>query len=223
MRSINYRWSKNCLSVFEKKEVRGDATAVDIELFWKGKKKIKGVGIGNVHIKANQRGKGLGTELMRRFINSPRIKNKNILSLFTLKRGLAHRMYLRLGFVDLYSWDSAIKILDFEKLFQKNIRRSLKNALGEGLLEKKEYNKPYMLEFQVNPYKPLWVSGKGKDISFRKTKASTIIKTDIATMAKIWSGQINIHEAEQIGLLSIAGTRGNFNRMAQMLFPGIKI
>jgi ribosomal protein S18 acetylase RimI-like enzyme len=90
---------------------------------------LKTAGIAGVCTDSDYRRKGIVTNLMKRALESARQKGVSNASLFTGLDFPAIRIYRRLGFVDIVTWRTYIKYVDYPAVFAKWLRvlnRSLK-------------------------------------------------------------------------------------------------
>jgi len=93
--------------------------------------RLKSAGIGGVCTDSDYRRRGIVTTLMKQALENVRRRGVTNASLFTGLDFPAIRIYRKLGFVEILTWRTYIKYLDYPQIFAKWLRflnRSLKDS-----------------------------------------------------------------------------------------------
>jgi ribosomal protein S18 acetylase RimI-like enzyme len=92
---------------------------------------IKTAGISGVCTDSDYRCRGIVSNLMKTALQKGKERGLSNASLYTSLDNPAHRIYERLGFVDVMTWRTYIKYIDYPAVFQRWVRqinRSLKDS-----------------------------------------------------------------------------------------------
>jgi len=167
---------------------------------------LKTAGIGGVCTDSDYRKKGIVTNLMKLALGHAQQNGASNASLYTGLDIPAHRVYQRLGFVDIMTWRTYIKYIDYPFVFDRWLRhlnRSLKDSkLAAKKLEGWEKSVVVQLEeagalsFRVRRkrFQKLKKPPKRVDIEFY---------TDAQTYTKIMRGVLRWEDAVKAGKLAV--------------------
>ena len=168
---------------------------------------LKNAGISGVCTDSDYRCKGMVSNLMKRALEKGRQNGLSNASLYTGLNIPAHRIYERLGFVDVMTWRTYMKYLDYPYLFGVWVRylnRSLKDSkVAARKLEDWEKSVAIQLKgvgtlsfrFRKNRFERLAKPPKRVDIQF---------STDLETYVKIRRNVIQWEDAVTSGKLKVA-------------------
>ncbi len=171
---------------------------------------IKTAGISGVCTDSDYRCRGIVSNLMRIALEQSKARGLSNASLYTGLDIPAHRIYERLGFVDILTWRTFIKYLDFPAVFARWLRqlnRSLKGSkIAMRKLEGWDRSVAVRLEdvgtlsfrFRKNHFQRLTKPPRLVDIEF---------STDLETYMKLRRGVVQWEDAVKTGKLKVI--RGN--------------
>jgi len=167
---------------------------------------IKTAGIAGVCTDSDYRKKGIVSNLLKLVLDHAQQEGYSNTSLFTGLDLSAHRIYRRLGFVDILTWRTYLKYLDYPTVFGQWLRyqnRSLKDSkMAAKKLE--GWKKSVAVElrevgtlsfrFSKNRFQRLKKPPKKADIEF---------STDLETYVKILRAVVQWEDAVKTGKLTL--------------------
>lgn len=182
---------------------------------------VKSAGISGVCTDSDYRHKGIVSNLMRIALEQGKAGGLSNASLYTGLDIPAHKIYERLGFVDISTWRTFIKYLDFPAVFARWVRqlnRSLKSSkIAMRKLEGWERSVAIRLKdvgvlsfrFKKNHFQRLTKPSKLVDIDF---------STDLETYMKVRRGVVQWEDAVKTGKLKvIRGDTGDIAMLKRIL------
>jgi len=182
---------------------------------------IKTAGISGVCTDSDYRHKGIVSNLMRIALEQSKARGLSNASLYTGLDIPAHRIYERLGFVDILTWRMFIKYLDFPAVFARWVRqlnRSLKDSkIAKRKLQGWERSVVIRLKdvgvlsfrFKKNHFQRLTKPPKLADIEFF---------TDLETYMRVRRGVVQWEDAVKTGKLKVArGDAGDIGVLKRIL------
>lgn len=151
----------------------------------------KTCGIADVCTDSDYRNKGIASNLMKLALEYAKNSGASNASLFTGLDIPAHRIYQRLGFVDIMTFSSYFKCLDYPSIFAKWIRqlnRSLKSSkIAARKLE--GWEKSVIIQLpEIGTMAFRFKNGRFQRLSKAPQKADIEFSTDLQTYAKIMQG-----------------------------------
>lgn len=170
---------------------------------------LKSAGIGGVCTDSDYRCKGIVTNLMKLALDHARLEGFSNSSLFTGLDFPAHRIYERFGFVDLVTYQTYVKYIDYPATFAKWLHNSNRSIKASKIAAKRlrgweksvtiHLRDVGTLAFRVkkNRFLKLTKPLKQADIEFT---------TDLSTYTEIMRGNVTWEDAVKAGKL--AGKRG---------------
>ncbi len=170
---------------------------------------LQTAGVSGVCTDSDYRCRGIISNLMRLALDKSRQQGLSNASLYTGLDNSAHRIYERLGFVDVLTWRTYIKYADYPFFFARWLRelnRNLRDSkVAVNRLEGWERSVKIALSdvgtlafrFRKNHFRRLSKPPRRADIE---------LSTDLETYAKIRRGVVQWEEAVKDGKLSL--TRG---------------
>jgi len=159
---------------------------------------LKTAGIGGVCTDSDHRKKGIVTNLMKLALDHGQQNGASNASLYTGLDIPAHRLYKRLGFVDIMTWRTYMRYIDYSFVFAqwlRHLNRSLKDSkLAAKKLEGWEKSVVVQLtevgtlsfRFKRKRFQKLKKPPKRADIEF---------STDVQTYARIMQGVVQWEDA----------------------------
>jgi len=182
---------------------------------------LKTAGVSGVCTDSDYRRKGILSNLMKTALEKNRQKGLSNASLYTGLDFPAHRIYERLGFVDVLTWRTYVKYLDYPYLFSvwlRYLNRSLKDSkVAARKLEGWEKSVAIRLtdvgtlsfRFRKNRFKRLAKPPKRVDIEF---------STNLETYVKIRRNVLKWEDAVKDGKLAVAkGTPSDIEMFKRIL------
>jgi len=165
---------------------------------------LKTAGIGGVCTDSDYRKKGIVTNLMKLALDHGQQKGASNASLYTGLDIPAHKLYQRLGFVDIMTWRNYIKYIDYPSVFAnwlRHLNRSLKDSkIAARKLEGWEKS----VVVQLSEVGMLSFRVKGKRFQRLKKPPRRVdveFSTDTQTYTKIVQGVVRWEEAVEAGKL----------------------
>jgi len=167
---------------------------------------LKTAGIAAVCTDSDYRKKGVVTNLLKLILECAEQNGVSNASLFTGLDFPAHRIYQRLGFVDILTWRSYIKYIDYRSVFARWVRdlnRSLKGSkIAARKLEGWEKSVAIQLQevgtlsfrFRRKRFQKLRKPLKRVDIEF---------STDLQTYEKVMRGVVSWEDAVKTKKLTV--------------------
>jgi len=167
---------------------------------------LKTAGIGGVCTNSDYRKKGIVTSLLKLALDHGKQNGVSNASLFTGLNISAHRIYQRLGFVDIMTWRTYTKYIDYSFIFTRwlrHINRSLKEqrmaARGlEGwqktIVAHLKRAGTFSFKYRRRHFQRLEKPPKRVDIEF---------STDLQTYSQIMHGVVQWEDAIKTGKLTV--------------------
>jgi len=182
---------------------------------------IKTAGISGVCTDSDYRHKGIVSNLMILALEQSKARGLSNASLYTGLDIPAHRIYERLGFVDIFTWRTFIKYLDFPAVFARWLRQLNRSLKGSKIAMRKlegwdksvaiRLKEVGMLSFKFwkNHFQRLSKPPKLADIEF---------STDLETYMRVRRGVLQWEDAVKTGkLLVIRGDAGDIEMLKRIL------
>lgn len=167
---------------------------------------VKTGGIAGVCTDSDYRRRGIVTNLMRLGVDFAKSRGASTCSLYTDLDIPAHRIYSRLGFVDVMTWRSYTRYLDYPYIFSRWIRmlnRLLKDS-KVAVRRLRGWERCVVIRFREVG----WLGfrfRKGRFQRLRRPPKSPdiVFSTDIQTYVKIRRGVLEWDEAVEAGRLEV--------------------
>jgi len=182
---------------------------------------LKTAGIAGVCTDSDYRKKGIVSNLLKLALDWARQEGYSNTSLFTGLDLSAHRIYQRFGFVDVQTWRTYVKYLDYPTVFGKWLRllnRLLKDSkMAARKLEGWQRSVAIQLKkvgtlsfrFSKNHFQRLGKPPKQADIEF---------STDLETYVKILRGVVRWEDAVKAGKLMVKRGESGDIEMLKRIF-----
>lgn len=167
---------------------------------------IKTAGISGVCTDSDYRCRGIVSNLMRIALEQSKARGLSNASLYTGLDIPAHRIYERLGFVDILTWRTFIRYLDFPAVFARWVRELNRSLKGSKIAMRKlaGWQKSVIIRlkdvgvlsfrFRENHFQRLAKPPKLVDIEF---------STDLETYVKVRRGVVQWGDAVEAGSLKV--------------------
>jgi ribosomal protein S18 acetylase RimI-like enzyme len=178
---------------------------------------IKTAGFSGVCTDSDYRHKGIVSNLMRIALEQSKARGLSNTSLYTGLDIPAHRIYERLGFVDISTWRTFIKYLDFPAVFARWVRQLNRSLKGSKIAMRKleGWDKSVVIRlkdvdvlsfrFRKNRFQRLAKPPKLVDIEF---------STDLETYMRVRRGVLLWEDAVKAGKLKV--TQGDAGDTAML-------
>ncbi len=167
---------------------------------------LKSAGIGGVCTDSDYRKKGVVTNLMNLALTHAQNEGFSNASLFTELTIPAHRIYLRLGFVDILAWRNYTKFIDYPYVFSRWIRyinRSLK-ASKVAARKLEGWRKSVVIQFkEVGPLSFRFSRGRFQRLKKAPKRADIEFSTDLQTHTGVMRGLVQWDDAVKAGKLVV--------------------
>lgn len=167
---------------------------------------LKTGGIAGVCTDSDYRRKGIMTNLMKHALNYTRQSGVSNSALFTDLDIPAHRIYSRLGFVDITTEKSFLKYLDYSFIFKRWIRRR-NRLLKHAKIAKRKlqgWEKSVVIELKdVGPLCFRFKHGRFQALKKPPKTPDIIFSTNVPTYTRFSAGAIEWEEAVKTGKLVI--------------------
>jgi len=167
---------------------------------------LKTAGIGGVCTDSDYRKKGIVTNLMRLALDQGQQNGASNASLYTDLDIPAHRLYQRLGFVDIMTWRTYTKIIDYTFIFAQWLRQLNRLLKDHRLAARKLEGWEKSVAVQLKEVGTL--SFKFREKSFQRLKkppkrADVEFSTDLQTYTKIMRRVASWEDALREGKLIV--------------------
>jgi hypothetical protein len=168
---------------------------------------LKTAGIAGVCTDSDYRRKGFMTNLMKRALESARQKGVSNASLFTGLDFPAVRIYRRLGFIDIVTWRTFIKYVDYPTVFARWLRilnRSIKYS--KTMARKLDgWEKSVVLRLkEVGALSFRFRKGRFQRLKELPRHPDIDLHSDMETYARIMHGAVQWDEAIKEGRLTVS-------------------
>lgn len=167
---------------------------------------LKTAGVSGVCTDSDYRCRGIVSNLMKLALDRSRQHGFSNASLYTGLDFSAHRIYERLGFVDVLTWRIYMKYADYPFLFARWLRelnRSLKDS-KMAVRKLEGWEKSVIIELEgVGALAFRFRNNHFQRLSKRPRKADLELFTDLETYAKIRRSVVQLEEAVKDGKVSV--------------------
>jgi ribosomal protein S18 acetylase RimI-like enzyme len=181
---------------------------------------LQTAGVSGVCTDSDYRCRGIVSNLMKLALDKSRQQGLSSASLYTGLDNSAHRIYERLGFVDVLTWRTYIKYTDFQFLFARWLRelnRSLKaSKVAVKRLEGWEKSVKITLR-NVGTLAFRLRKNRFQRLSKPPKKADIELSTDLETYVKIRRGVVQWKEAVKDGRVLTKGERADVEMLERIL------
>lgn len=182
---------------------------------------VKTGGIAGVCTDSDCRRRGVATNLMKQALNYTKQSGISTSALFTDLDIPAHRIYSRFGFIDVATFQSFIKYLDYPFVFKRWIRwlnRLLKHAkIARRKLQ--SWEKSVVIELQdIDTLGFRFKHGRFQMLKKSPKTPDIIFFTDVKTYDRVCRGAINWQDAVETGKLVVKkGTPADIEMLMRIL------
>jgi len=167
---------------------------------------LKTAGIGGVCTDSDYRKKGIVTNTLKLALDQARQRGLSNTSLFTDLEIPAHRIYQRLGFVDVTTFRTCTKYIDYPSIFARWVRqlnRSLKaSKIAARRLEGWEKSIAIQLK-EVGTLSFGFRKGRFRRLKKPPLRADVEFSTDLQTYTRILRGGVQWEDMVKTGKLTV--------------------
>ena len=178
--------------------------------------------IGGVGTRPAYRGQGLSSAVMARTVDEMRKRGLATSGLYTGTRIVAHRLYRRFGYVDVFIPHMRTLILDAGACFGRQVRQWLARAerTPEGARRVERLRATVVLDLtDADPYT---LTLEGAQASVRKgraRRADLTVTLSRAALASIFQRTVSTGELLRLGELEVTGSKSLWRRLQGTVFP----
>ncbi len=161
-------------------------------------------GIGGVGTAPEHRRKGLAGEVLRHALSEMQHDGYNAVGLYTSRRIVAHRLYRRCGFVDMWRRQTACKLLDPPALARRVLADMARRSS-----ELQSHSLTLSLSVDAGRPSHLRIDGQQVSLLSHAPRAADLaLKTSERALLKLWLGETTLPDALAAKLVSWAGDEG---------------
>jgi len=167
---------------------------------------LKTGGVAGVCTDSNYRRKGVVTNLMKQALDYTKQSGVSNSALFTDLDIPAHRIYSRLGFIDVKNEKSFIKYLDYPFVFKRWVRRRNRLLKYAKIAKRKlqGWEKSVVIELKdVDTLCVRFKHGRFETLKKPPETPDVIFSTDVSTYTRVSTGAIEWEEAVKTGKLVV--------------------
>jgi len=178
--------------------------------------------IGGVGTRPAHRGQGLSSAVMARTIEEMQKRDLATSGLYTGTRIVAHRLYRRFGYVDVFIPHMRTLILDVGAYLRRQVRHWLARAqrTPEGARRVGRLRATVVLDLtDADPYT---LKVDGAKVSVRKGRArrpDLTVTLSQAALASIFQRTVGTGELLRLGELQVTGSKPLWRRLQGTVFP----
>ncbi len=178
-------------------------------------------GIGGVGTPPEHRGKGLSTSVMAAAMEHQKRLGKHVSALYTGRRIVAHRLYRRFGFADVFDVQERVKYLDLTRSMGRLAEHKLARALDDDALAEVARAFEGELELDVSPkgsVRLIYSAGQVSATDGDGT-AATVACLSPECLNTLSQSTMSPSEAVTLGMIGIVrGTEAGFLEVASLVF-----
>ena len=178
--------------------------------------------IGGVSTRPGHRGQGLSSAVMGRTVEEMRKRGLATSGLYTGTRIVAHRLYRRYGFVDVFIPHMRTLILDVGAYLRRQahqwLARAERSPAGADAVSRLEGT----VLFDLTDADPYAVTVKGGKVSVRKGRArkrDLTLTMSLAALASIFQRTASTEELLRMGELQVTGSKVLWRWLQGTVFP----
>jgi len=178
-------------------------------------------GISGVCTDSDYRKKGIVSNLMKLSLEYAKNSGASNASLYTGLDFPAHRIYHRLGFVDIMTWRTYMKYLDYPAIFAKWVRQLNRSLKGSKIASRKLEGWEKSVTIQLTDVGILafrFRKGGFQRLKKASTTADIDFSTDLQTYTKIMRNVVTWEEAAKTQKLVVRrGEAGDIEMLLRIL------
>jgi len=167
---------------------------------------LKTAGIAGVCTDSDHRKKGIVTNIFKLILDHAQQKGASNASLFTGLDLSAHRIYQRFGFVDIMTWRTYIKYIDYPFIFARWLRHLNRDLKGSKIAARKLEGWEKTVVIQLKEVGTLSFRFRKRRFQRLKTPPKRVdieFSTDLQTYARILRGVVQWEDAVKAGTLLV--------------------
>jgi len=178
--------------------------------------------IGGVSTSRTHRGKGLSSVVMAKTIEEMRERGLATSGLYTGTRIVAHRLYRRYGYVDVFIPHMRTLVLDVGAYLRRHVRRWLDRAEGTESGREKVAGLRGVVLFDLDEAGRYTLRLERGKPTLRKSgtrRPGLTVKLTLAALASIYQRTVSTEELLRSGDIELAGSRALWRRLQGTVFP----
>lgn len=178
--------------------------------------------IGGVSTRPEYRSRGLSSAVMARTIEEMKARRLATSGLYTGTRIVAHRLYRRFGFVDVFIPHMRTLILQPRDYLRRQARHWLTRAQSTPEGAQRVARLRATVVFDLTDSGPLTLRLRAGEVSVRRgrsRRADLTLTLDEAALASIFQRTVSTEELLRLGRLQVRGSRGLWRRLQGTVFP----
>jgi len=178
--------------------------------------------IGGVSTRRGYRGRGLSSAVMGRTVEEMRKRGLATSGLYAGTRIVAHRLYRRFGYVDLFIPHMRTLILDLGAYLRRQARHWLARAESTPEGARRVEQLRAVVVFDLSDAQAHTLRLTGGQASVRKgraRRADLILTSGLAALASIFARTVSADELLRTGELQVTGSKSVWRRLQGTVFP----
>lgn len=178
--------------------------------------------IGGVSTRPEYRSRGLSSAVMARTIEEMKARRLATSGLYTGTRIVAHRLYRRFGFVDIFIPHMRTLILEPRDYLRREARRWLTRAQVTAEGARRVARLRATVVFDLTDSGPLTLRLRAGEVSVRRgrsRRADLTLTLDQAALVSIFQRTAGTEELRRLGRLQVVGSRALWRRLQETLLP----
>lgn len=178
---------------------------------------VRMAGIGGVGTDPSFRRRGFAHRVLAQALHEIRSAGYSCVGLYTGTDIVAHRLYRRLGFVDIVTHQPAVKVLDPAAFFAHRLRRALAEA-REQHADIADWHCHLAVDLLDQPSVHLRIeAGSAEAASASPARSDLTLAAPRAVLLRVWMGGMGIRFAETAGLLRWQGSPEHWRRLSTVI------
>ncbi len=178
--------------------------------------------IGGVSTRPGYRGQGLSSAVMKRTVEEMRKRGLATSGLYTGTRIVAHRLYRRFGYADVFIPHMRTLILDVGKYLRRQARQWLTRAETTPQGARAVAGLQAAVVFELTDAGAYTLRLRGGKASVRKGRArrpDLVLTLSTAALASVFGRTVSTTELLRAGELGVSGSKALWRQLQGTLFP----